>query len=247
MNTEYIYNQLKKEQVPEEIINDAVFFLENYGWRKGPNGAIYILGLERTHIDYYWICVDKTMTLKYISVCCDISRYLLDSKDNEDGKLEKRQVEDIQHKIEKANSDREVEEILIWLFNYNVSGDTFRGNNTETEEKKNSLEDIKKIIIPTGKVVWNKDLLNGKQKNILMDYAISKLNEVEPLTIKLSQLETLRYEDFCHRHRNCVSGKFGATGGGISLKITGTGLGWCFDCVCNGCGATEDITDISNW
>ena len=108
-------------------------------------------------------------------------------------------------------------------------------------------KEIKELINPNGKVIWNKDLLTGKQKNILMDYAIAKLNAVDPLTIKLSQLETLRYHDFCDRHRNCVSGKYGATGGGISLKVTGTGLGWCFDCICNGCGAVEDITDTSNW
>lgn len=240
MNIDYIKKQLEKERVPEEIINDTIFFFKNHGWRMGPNGAIYILGLERTRIDYYWICVDRSMTLKYVSVCCNISHDLMIDGDIT---LNGNQVDDIQRKIEKANSDREVEEILIWLFNSNVSGDTFKHIDVEGTAKV----ELPKVFIPDGKVIWDKDLLTGKQKNILIDYAISKLNAIDPLTIRLSQIETLRYRDFCDRHRNCVSGKFGANGGGISLKVTGTGLGWCFDCICNGCGATEDITDTSNW
>jgi hypothetical protein len=67
------------------------------------------------------------------------------------------------------------------------------------------------------------------------------------MTIKdlMDPVEQERYEAFCKKHKEC---EFTSTiGGKISVYITPTGLGYMFQCTCNGCDETEDITNVDNW
>lgn len=241
MNAEYIEKQLTGYAVPREIIEDAVYFMTNYGWRKGPTGNIYILGVERGRWDYYWICFTEEKEIKYVSCCCKIDREIIENTERELSE------EDRDFILEKVTTFvvKENRQILTCMFTMD--------DELEYDEEipvTPCVPDENTKVNPeelAGKKTWTNENIKGSMKDELMKYAIDKLNETKPLAIKLSQLETLRYNAFQEKHRRCVSGKMGAIGGGVSLKVTGTGLGWCFDCICNGCGATEDITDISQW
>lgn len=241
MNAEYIGKQLIGYAVPKEIIEDAVYFMTNYGWRKGPMGNIYILGVERGRWDYYWICFTERKEIKYVSCCCKIDREIIENTERELSE------EDRDFILEKVTNlvVKENKQILTCMFTMDdeleYDKETPAAPYVPDENTKANPEEL------ANKKTWAKENLKDSMKEELIEYAIGKLNETKPLTIKLSQLETLRYNAFQEKHRKCVSGKIGAIGGGISLKVTGTGLGWCFDCICNGCGATEDITDISQW
>ena len=61
----------------------------------------------------------------------------------------------------------------------------------------------------------------------------------------MDPVEQQQYEEFCKKHRKC--GTYSTIGGKISVIVTGTGLGYCFECRCNACGETEDITNTDNW
>ena len=61
----------------------------------------------------------------------------------------------------------------------------------------------------------------------------------------MQQEERAAYKAFWEKHRNCVFPS--CIGGKISVEVTGTGLGYCFICKCNACGAEEDITFTDNW
>lgn len=254
MNAEYIEKQLIGYAVPKEIVEEAVYFMTNYGWRKGPMGNIYILGVERGRWDYYWICFTERKEIKYVSCCCKIDREIIENTEKELSE------EDRDFILEKVTNlvVKENKQILTCMFT--VDEDLEYDPKVEMPEKEIPLmphtpeegekadpELSHEIGELAGGKTWTKENLKASMKEELIEYAIGKLNETKPLTIKLSQLETLRYNVFQEKHRKCVSGKIGAIGGGVSLKVTGTGLGWCFDCICNGCGATEDITDISQW
>lgn len=61
----------------------------------------------------------------------------------------------------------------------------------------------------------------------------------------MDPIEQERYKDFCKKHKDC---EFTSTiGGKISVTITSTGLGYIFECRCNTCGESEDITNTDNW
>lgn len=65
------------------------------------------------------------------------------------------------------------------------------------------------------------------------------------LTDLFNEKELAAYQEFCKKHRRC---NFSSTiGGKISVIVTGTGLGYCFECRCNQCGEIKDITDSSSW
>lgn len=67
------------------------------------------------------------------------------------------------------------------------------------------------------------------------------------MTVKdlMDSVEQERYEAFCKKHKDC---EFTSTiGGKISVYITPTGLGYMFQCTCNACDETEDITNTDNW
>ena len=67
------------------------------------------------------------------------------------------------------------------------------------------------------------------------------------MTVKdlMDPVEQERYEAFCKKHKEC---EFTSTiGGKISVYITPTGLGYMFQCTCNACDETEDITNTDNW
>lgn len=254
MNAEYIKKRLIGQAVPKEIAEDALYFMMNYGWRKGPMENIYILGVDRGRYDYYWICFTEKKEIKFMSCCCKIDREIIANTERELSEYDRKLiVEKITDLVIKGKR-----QLLICMFT--VDEDLEYDSKVETLEKEITLmphtpEEGEKAdpelsheieALADGKT-WTKENLKDSMKEELIEYAIGKLNETRPLTIKLSQLETLRYNAFQEKHRKCVSGKMGAIGGGILLKVTGTGLGWCFDCICNGCGAAEDITDTSQW
>lgn len=58
-------------------------------------------------------------------------------------------------------------------------------------------------------------------------------------------VEKDRYIRFCQEHSQC--GIRSTIGGGISVIITGTGLGYCFECRCNRCGKIKNITNTDKW
>lgn len=95
------------------------------------------------------------------------------------------------------------------------------------------------------------DEKSGKQtKKVESNEAYPTDEEIEtmvPVSFKLDKVETWRYEEFCERHRKCVSGKNGAIGGGISVEFMPTGLGNIVHCKCRFCGKEEDITNSGNW
>lgn len=257
MNAEYIEKQLIGQAVPKEIAEDALHFVMNYGWRKGPIENIYILGVERGRYDYYWICFTEKKEIKFVSCYWKIDREIIENTERElcedDRKLIVEKIADFvikgkrQFPICMFTVDKDLE--------YDPKVETPEKEitlmpHTPEEEETISPEFLHEIEALTGGKTWTKESLKDSMKEELVEYAIGKLNETKPLTIKLSQLETLRYNAFQEKHHKCVSGKMGAIGGGISLKVTGTGLGWCFKCICNGCGEKEDIediTDISQW
>lgn len=65
------------------------------------------------------------------------------------------------------------------------------------------------------------------------------------LTDLFDEVELEAYQEFCKKHRNC--GTHSTIGGGVSVIVTSTGLGYTFECRCNRCGKTEDITNTDNW
>lgn len=72
------------------------------------------------------------------------------------------------------------------------------------------------------------------------------------IKFELDEAETNRYKKFRSMHLKCLFdehgiSKFGTIGGGLSIKFTPTGLGNLVECHCEGCGKTEDITDIDSW
>lgn len=237
MNRDYIKECLLSQAVPDEIVSDAMYFMTSYGWRKGPVENIYILGVERGRWDYYWICFTESKELKFVSCCCTIEHTLIEDAPRE---LTEKDIKLIHEKVNE----------LILQENKNFLICMFMTPELEYPKNPSTLETSEPIIdslVQENQPYKDWESLNSNVKKGLEKYAIEKLNDTTPLVIKLSKLETLKYNAFQERHRKCVSGKMGAIGGGISLKVTGTGLGWCFDCICNGCGGTEDITDISQW
>ena len=67
------------------------------------------------------------------------------------------------------------------------------------------------------------------------------------MTVKdlMDPVEQERYEAFCKKHKDCEFAS--SIGGKVSIYITPTGLGYTFQCTCNGCDETEDITNTDNW
>lgn len=65
------------------------------------------------------------------------------------------------------------------------------------------------------------------------------------LTELFDEVELKAYQEFCKKHKKC--GMHSTIGGGVSVIVTGTGLGYIFECRCNRCGKTEDITNTYNW
>ena len=61
----------------------------------------------------------------------------------------------------------------------------------------------------------------------------------------MDPVEQERYEAFCKKHEHC--GFSSTIGGKISVTITDTGLGYCFECKCNACRKAESITNTDNW
>ena len=61
------------------------------------------------------------------------------------------------------------------------------------------------------------------------------------------EVELKAYQEFCKEHRHRDEGFFSTIGGDISVIVTGTGLGYCFECRCNRCGETKSITNTENW
>ena len=61
----------------------------------------------------------------------------------------------------------------------------------------------------------------------------------------MDPVERERYEAFCKEHRKC--GRHSTIGGGVSVIVTGTGLGYIFECRCNRCNKIKDITNSDNW
>ena len=61
----------------------------------------------------------------------------------------------------------------------------------------------------------------------------------------MDPIEQERYKDFCKEHRKC--GRHSTIGGGVSVIVTGTGLGYIFECRCNRCNKIKDITNTDNW
>ena len=61
------------------------------------------------------------------------------------------------------------------------------------------------------------------------------------------EFELERYRNFCKEHRHTDEGFFSSIGGDISVIVTGTGLGYIFECRCNRCGKIESITNTDNW
>jgi hypothetical protein len=241
MNGDYIKECLLSQAVPDEIVTDAVYFMTSYGWRKGPVENIYILGVERGRWDYYWICFTESKELKFVSCSCTIERALIEGAPKEltenDIKLVRKKTSEL---ILHENKNFLIRMFMAPELEYPKDSDTLK-----TDEP--IIDSLMQEDLKPEKPYKDWESLNSNVRKGLEKYAIEKLNDTTPLVIKLSKLETLKYNAFQERHRKCVSGKMGAIGGGISLKVTGTGLGWCFDCICNGCGGTEDITDISQW
>ena len=66
------------------------------------------------------------------------------------------------------------------------------------------------------------------------------------LQITFDKEETEKYEAFCKKHKACCSSS-GAIGGGISIGLMNTALGWIKTLECKHCGAKENITDYGNW
>lgn len=71
------------------------------------------------------------------------------------------------------------------------------------------------------------------------------MNHTPTVQDLMNETEKAAYREFWENHRLCP---FTSTiGGKLSVEITGTGLGYCFVCKCNACGAEKDITDIDSW
>lgn len=60
------------------------------------------------------------------------------------------------------------------------------------------------------------------------------------------EVELKRYYEFCEKHRKSC-GRHSTIGGGVSVIVTGTGLGYIFECRCNRCDEIKDITNTDNW
>lgn len=245
MNKEYIKSRLTYEGVPTEIINDAVEFMSLPGWREMnvDRECVFILGLEKTFDRYYWICYTPAMDIKFIPCTCNINRQLI-------GNVTHELPYDIKNICKQINTKKSGDILLCLCTEYPEKNTADKLEDMydiclSKYDILNKKDEIKSDVKKETKL--SKDNLSEREKDYLLDYAIESLNKVTPLTIKLSPIETLRYEDFKKKHRNCTYGMFGANGGDISLKVTGTGLGWSFECMCNECGDTECITDISQW
>lgn len=67
------------------------------------------------------------------------------------------------------------------------------------------------------------------------------------MTVKdlMDPVEQERYEAFWKKHKDCEFAS--SIGGKVSVTITGTGFGYIFECRCNACDETEDITNADNW
>lgn len=81
-------------------------------------------------------------------------------------------------------------------------------------------------------------------------YIISQDENTE--VIRLNEEETKAWIEFQKEHKDCCQKKlhkpfFSTIGGGFSLIITPTGLGYGIIARCNSCKETKDITDTSNW
>jgi hypothetical protein len=96
-------------------------------------------------------------------------------------------------------------------------------------------------------------ILNGKDVDIVVWYAdynrwLEKRFDT-PREIVLQDVmdstERERYDEFCKKHSKC--GQHSTIGGGVSVIVTGTGLGYTFECRCNRCNEIKDITNIENW
>lgn len=97
----------------------------------------------------------------------------------------------------------------------------------------------------------NEKLLNDAESEKIneLQYEIENLNKrLEMSVAELdSEKELKAYKKFCKKHEKCrLSSK--ANGGKAPYVIFyGTGLGSCKKVVCQVCGETKDITDISVW
>ena len=65
------------------------------------------------------------------------------------------------------------------------------------------------------------------------------------LTDLFDEVELKAYQEFCKEHKKC--GRHSTIGGGVSVIVTGTGLGYIFECRCNRCNKIKDITNSDNW
>lgn len=60
--------------------------------------------------------------------------------------------------------------------------------------------------------------------------------------IHFSEVESLRYNTFVHKHNNKDCRK------GYSISTQGAGgVGVVYEVICNDCGELEDITDVESW
>lgn len=95
-------------------------------------------------------------------------------------------------------------------------------------------------------VIWYVDYnkwLETKYVNLKTDMLAAPKTEPSLLDL-MTETERKQYHEFCKEHRGC---DFTSTiGGKISVEVTGTGLGYCFKCICNACGETKDLID-DNW
>ena len=70
-----------------------------------------------------------------------------------------------------------------------------------------------------------------------------KDEELARAPFHFTALENERYHAFMRKHyeKDCNCNK------GFSLSFVGTGIGACYDMICNDCGEKEEITDIESW
>lgn len=87
----------------------------------------------------------------------------------------------------------------------------------------------------------------NKTHNEVMDEVRDEMRrkdeELTRAPFHFTAVENERYHAFMRNHyeKGCNCNK------GFSLSFVGTGVGTCYDMICNDCGEKEGITDIESW
>lgn len=235
MNDTYLINCLKQAKLSDAFIDDARYYFSEYGWRQSIKGDLYIIGVTRDQYDFYWACATRDLSVIFVSFAFKMEKEVYP----EFRKFSSSEYSKVKHNFDEAvkkSVESRGERMIVSIFDNELGLDVmdiFREETIEDPVKEIELDD-----------------LSQHAKAGLLDYALKRLNDTEPMEIHMSRLETMRYNYFCEKHRMCRhSGEFDVNSftSNILLRMRPSGIGMAFSCECECCGAKEDITDVGNW